>query len=216
MAQKANRHRLALYTYMLNRWWRATFLIGFVLLVLVAALAWLPPRLPQYTFPAESSLVLLLAGAIGGITVFFSIFLFAIRKSAYVQPFDNHLRLVTPFLRLNISYRRIVQTSTDSIGHLFPLEKYKGRKLDFLRPIAAETAVVLELKGMPMSRPVLELFLSPYFFPDRTSRMALLVPDWIQFSTELESMRSIWRDSVSRTDGDPKSDLLASLSNKKR
>jgi hypothetical protein len=214
MAQRGNRYRLLLYTYMLNRWWRATFLIGCVLLALVAALAWLPSRLPQYTFPAESSWVLLLAGGMGGITVFFSIFLFAIRRSAYVQPFDNHLRLVTPFLRLNISYRRFIQTSTDSIGGLFPLEKYKGRKLAFLHPIAGETAVVLELKGLPMSRPVLELFLSPYFFPDRTSRMALLVSDWIHFSTELESMRSAWRDSVLRPGGDPKSDLLASFSKK--
>jgi len=65
-----------------------------------------------------------------------------------------------------------------------------------------------------MPRRVLDLFLSPYFFPDKTSRLALLVPDWIRFSTELESLRSAWLDNVVRPGNNPKSDLLASFSGK--
>jgi hypothetical protein len=214
VAQKGHRYRLILYTYMLNRWWRATLFLGCALLVLVAALFWLPAVLPQYTFLQVDKFVLALSGAMGLFATLLSIFLIAIRKSAYVQPFDSYLRLVTPFLQMNISYRRFVQTASTEMGKVFPLEKYKGRKLDFLRPIARETVVVLELKGWPLPRSFLVLFLSPYFFPDRTSRLALLVSDWIRFSTELESFRSAWLDTVIRPGNDPKSNLMASFSGK--
>jgi hypothetical protein len=33
------------------------------------------------------------------------------------------------------------------------------------------------------------LFLSPFFFKDKTPHIVLLVKDWLRFSTELESMR---------------------------
>jgi hypothetical protein len=214
-ANRGHRHRLVLYTYMLNRWWRATLFLGCILLALVAALVWLPALLPQFTFPKVNGVLLGLAGGMGGVSVLLSIFLYAIRKSAYVQPYDNHLRLVTPFMQMKISYRRFVQASSTDMGRLFPLENLKGRKRDFIRPIAGETAVVLQLKGWPMPRRVLELFLSPYFFPDNTSRLALLVPDWIRFSTELESFRGSWLDSMKRPDGDARSDLLASFSEKR-
>lgn len=212
MPRRGTRHRLILYTYMLNRWWRATLAIGLTLLALVAALVWLPSILSQYTFPKVEQWVLWLGGGIGAFAILLSIFLGAVRKSAYVQPFDDHLQLVTPFLRMNISYRRFLKTSIDDMGWLFSFETLKGRKREFLRPIAGRTAVVLELKGWPMPRWALELFLSPYFFPDRTERLALLVSDWMQFSNELESFRSAWLNSRIRPGGTPQSDLLASFS----
>jgi hypothetical protein len=215
MPHSGRRHRLILYTYILNRWWRPTLDIGIVLLVLVAALAWLPSVLPQYTPPQVADWILWLAGGVGAFAVFLAIFLVTVRKSAYVQPFDNHLRLVTPFLRMNISYRRFIQTSSAEMGRLFSLEDLKGQKRAFMRPLAKHTAIVLELKGWPLPRWALNLFLSPFFFPDRTSRLALLVPDWIRFSTELESFRSAWLDSLHHPASTPQSDLLASLSEKR-
>ena len=159
--------------------------------------------------------MLWLAGSIGVFAILFSIFLYAVRKSAYVQPFNNHLRLATPFLRMNISYRRFVQASTAEMGRLFSVDTLKGRKQDFLRPIAGRTAIVLKLNGWPLPRWALSLFLSPYFFPDETARLALLVPDWMKFSNELESFRSTWLDSFRRPTSTPQSDLLASLNEKR-
>jgi hypothetical protein len=204
-----------LYTYILNRWWRTILGIGVVLLTLVAALAWLPSVLPQYTPPQVADWILQLAGGVGAFAVFLAIFLLAIRKSAYVQPFDTHLLLVTPFLRMNISYRRFIQASSTDMGRLFSLEDLKGQKRDFLRPLAGHMVIVLELKGWPLPRWALNLFLSPFFFPDRTARLALLVPDWIRFSTELESFRSAWLDSIRHPANTSQSDLLASLSEKR-
>jgi hypothetical protein len=215
MAPKGQRYRLVLYTYILNRLWRKTLGIGVILLALAAALAWLPSVLPTVAPAPLADSSLLILGGTGAFAVCVSIFLAVLRKSAYVQPFNTHLRLVTPFLRLNISYKRFIRTSIDEMGRLFSVEELKGYKQDFLRPLTRETAVVLELKGWPLPRKILNLYLSPFFFPDQFSRLALMVPDWIKFSTEMESFRGAWRDSLLHQDGTPQSDLLASLAVKR-
>ncbi len=143
-----------------------------------------------------------------------ALFLLAIRKSAYVQPFDNHLRLITPFLRMNISYRRIRQATSAEMGRIFPPEKFKGWVRGFLQPLAKQTVIVLELNGWPLQRWALAIFLSPFFFPDRSARIALFVPDWVRFSNELESFRSAWLDSLHPMDNNPRSNLLDSFSKK--
>jgi hypothetical protein len=211
MAHRGRRHRLVMYTYILNRWWQPILSIGIVLLVLVAAFTWLPSVLPGYTPLQVTGWSLRLTGGVGVFAIFLAFFLVTIRKSAFVQPYDDHLRLVTPFLRMNISYRRLIQTSCSEMARLFPPDEHKGRKYAFIRPIGGLTANVLELKGLPLPRWALRLFLSPFFFPDRTSRLALLVPDWIKFSTELESFRSTWLNSIQHPGGTPESELLASL-----
>ena len=58
MPASGQRHRLILYTYILNRCWRAILGIGIVLVALVAALAWLPSILPQYTPPQVAGWIL--------------------------------------------------------------------------------------------------------------------------------------------------------------
>jgi len=145
-----------------------------------------------------------------------SLFLITIRKSAYVQPFPNHLRLVTPLLRMDIAYRRIRQATSVEMQRLFPIERSKGIKRSMLRHFAKNTAILLDMQGWPMPRWLLNLFLSPLFFPDKSSRLALLVPDWMAFSTDMESFRGTWLDSQRQPGASPQSDLLHSLSQPKR
>jgi hypothetical protein len=215
MPQGGKRHRLILYTYILNRWWQAIMDVGVILLVLVAAIKWLPSYLPIFTPPQIADWVLWFTTGAGAFAILLGIFMVSIRKSAYVQPFEDHMRLATPFFRMDISYRRFSLVTNDDMDRLFPLDKYKGRKREFTRPLTKHTAVILELTGWPVPRVVLNQFLSPYFFPDKTPRLALLVPDWIRFSTELESFRGAWLHSLRHTTSTPQSDLLASLSGKK-
>jgi hypothetical protein len=216
MARGGHRHRLVLYTYTLNRWWKLVLGIGLVLLALAVALSQLPGLLSQYHFPLVSDKTLWMVGGVGGFTLLLALFLFTIRKSAYVQPFKSHIRLVTPLLRMNISYRRIRQASSVEMQSLFPISRYKGWRRKFLFPLAAQTAIVLEMTGWPLPRWVLNLFLSPFFFPDRSSRLALLVPRWMEFSTEMESLRSTWFESQRGIERTPQSQLLTSLSRRKR
>lgn len=216
MPRAGRRHLLVVYVHIINRWWRAMLGIGITLLALAAGLYALPRFLPQVPVGSVSQTTLWLVGIVGGLAILLAIFLITIRKFAYVQPFENHLRLVTPFLRLKISYRRIRQTSCVAMTALFPLERYKGRKRAILQPLMKYTAVVLDLNGLPLSRTALQLYLSPLFFPDKTPRLALLVPDWIKFSTDMESFRSAWLDARNQPERDPHAVLLASLTKSKR
>ncbi|HEY5158877.1 MAG TPA: hypothetical protein VII93_13030 [Anaerolineales bacterium] len=212
---KGQHYRLVLYTYVINYWWGTILGIGIVLFVLVAIIKWLPGFLPGYTPPQLASWVPSLTGVLGAFAVLIAIFLLAIRNAAYVQPYDTHLRLVTPFMRMNISYRRFKQASSAEMGRLFPPENFHGWKRDFLRPLSKLTAIVLELNGWPLPRWVLNLYLSPFFFPDKTVRIALLVPDWMRFSNEMESFRSAWLQKILKSGSTPQADLLASFSDNK-
>ena len=218
MPSAGRRHRLVLYTYMLNRWWPAVLWIGVVLLVMTAALGGIPLYFPQFPVVWVSDWNLYVAGAAGGMAVLGAIFLVAVRKSAYVQPFNGHLRLVTPFLRLNISYRRIRRTYTAEMQQLFPPNRFKGLKRELVRPLARETLVILEMNQLPLNRIALRLFLSPFFFPNKTARLALLVPDWMAFSTELDSFHSNFQDGLRQKaqtgPGNARSNLLNSLTGK--
>jgi hypothetical protein len=154
-------------------------------------------------------------GWAGGLALLLAIFLSIIRRFAYVRPYENHLRLVTPFLQVKISYRRIRQTSTMEFSSLFPPDKYKVRQREILYPLMKRTMVVLDLTGFPLPPAALKLFLSRFFFPDDTPRLALLVPDWINFSTELESMRGVWNESIRKTEIDPHQAILDSISGRR-
>jgi hypothetical protein len=72
------------------------------------------------------------------------------------------------------------------------------------------------MQGWPLPHWVLNLFLSPFFFPDKTSRLALVVPKWMDFSMEMENFRTNFFDSQHEAGNNPQSDLLASLSNSKK
>jgi hypothetical protein len=180
MAKGGRRYPLVVYTHMINRWWPAIFTLGLALL----ALSW---AVRNYGFEDWRWLTLT---SIGGLNIFLGILLLLVRKSAYVQPFSDHLLLVTPFLRLNISYKRFRRASSANMGTLFPKQSVSSWRAEIIQPLAKMTALVIELTGYPMSQSALRLFLSPLFFTDKTPHLVILVDDWMKFSNELESMRS--------------------------
>lgn len=180
MAKGGRRYPLVVYTRMMNRWWPAIFMLGLGLL----AVAW---ALRNWGYEEWRWLVF---SSIGGLSVFLGILLLVLRRSAYVQPFSDHLRIVTPFLHLNVSYRRIRRTSMSNIGALFPRQSVSAWRAEIIEPLAKMTAMVIDLNGYPMSQSTLRLFLSPLFFKDKSPHFVILVNDWMKFSAELDSMRS--------------------------
>ena len=102
MAKDGHRFPLVVYTHMINRWWPAILTIGLALL----GLSW-----AVYSWGFEQWRWLTFA-SIGVLHLFLGLLLLAIRKSAYVKPFSDRLQLVTPFLRLNISYKRFRRASS--------------------------------------------------------------------------------------------------------
>lgn len=197
MNKAGRKYRLLIYEYILNRWWPLTLLLAFLIFLYVGIL-WgasmyyaQPGENPLPILPVESGLVLL---GVAGICLLFSLFLLITRKMAYVQLFDDHLRMVTPFLRLNISYKRFQRSITTQMYNLFPPKNLKGWKRELLEPILGTTVVVIYLNSFPIPRATLRLFLSPFFFHDDTPHFVLILNDWLRFSTELESRRSQGRN----------------------
>jgi len=204
MAKGGRRYPLVVYTHMLNRWWTAIFAIGVALL----GLSW---ALRSWGFEDWRWLVF---ASIGGLSVFLGILLLLLRKSAYIQPFSDHFRLATPFLRLNISYKRIRRTISANMGALFPPESVSSWRREIIQPLAKMTVLVIELTGSPMSQSSLRLFLSPLFFKDKTPHFVILVDDWMKLSNELESMRSGTGPSAPQKKRD--SSILSRLPNKNK
>ena len=182
MAKTGRRYPLVIYTHMLNRWWPATLTLSLALF----AVAWGVSRTPDGQ--AQPFLVDTTTG-LGGLVFVFTLFLFIIRKAAYVQPFGTYLRLVTPFLRINISYRRFRGSTTTEMRALFPPKSVSSWRREIIAPLSGMTAIVINLSGYPVSPFVLRWFLSPFFFKDKTPHIVILVKDWLRFSSELDSMR---------------------------
>jgi hypothetical protein len=198
MAKRGRRYHLLIYSRTLNRWWPLTLGLGFTLLALVSLLwlaEWYFINPADNPFPhLDTTTGIYLLGT-GGVVLGFTFFLLVIRTAAYVQPRENHLRLVTPFLRMNVSYKRVRRAYTAEVHSLFPPKKFSGVRREIIAPLAVRTAIVLELTGLPSSQSALRLFLSPFFFKDRTPHLVILVRDWLNFSTELESLRDRWQQA---------------------
>ncbi|MFL7867226.1 MAG: hypothetical protein AB8I58_00280 [Anaerolineales bacterium] len=182
MAKAGRRYPLVIYTHMLNRWWPATFMLSLALF----AVAWGVSRTSEGQ--AQPYLVVATAG-LGGLVFIFTLFLWVIRKFAFVQAFPTYLRLATPFLRINISYRRFRGTTTSEMRALFPPKSISNWRREIIAPLSSMTAIVINLNGYPVSPTLLRLFLSPFFFKDKTPHFVILVKDWLRLTTEIDSMR---------------------------
>ena len=183
MARAGHKYPLIVYRHMLNRWWPAMIAIGLGMFALAYS---------EYIQPLGRFLPWRwqLAVAVGGLAIFVGIFFWVIRFFAYVQPFPTYLKLVTPFMRINISYKRIKKTTATEMRYLFAFKSMSGWVQEIFSPLATKTALVIDLTGYPISPTLLRLFLYRFFFKDKTPHLVILVQDWMRFSSELESMRS--------------------------
>ena len=208
MPVDGRRHPLIIYTTLLDRWRKPVLAIGLAILGLAGGLAWLPTLPTGLHFLWVPDSVLWLAAGTGGFGIVLSLLLVVMRRSAYVQPFRDHLRLATPFLKLNISYRRILRQPSARNGGALPACASGRRARDLRASLSSRTVVVLDLTASPSAAQVFGMFLSPFFFPDRTPRLALLVPDWIGFRTELESYPQCLAGDRRNAASNPREDLL--------
>jgi hypothetical protein len=137
----------------------------------------------------EDDFWLLLTAAIAGIVAAYA---FLARFLAYVQACDTHLAIVTPFLRVNISYRRFQAVRTALMHQLFPKNESSWAQRSFLGPFYGKTAIVIDLNSWPLQPTLLRLFWPKPMFSTRSRGLVILVKDWMQFSTELDSYQGLW------------------------
>ncbi|MEP6895231.1 MAG: hypothetical protein ABI986_06460 [Chloroflexota bacterium] len=183
MARGGTKFPLVVYQHLLNRWWTPMIAMGLGMFGIAYGQYMEPlgPFLPMRWKPLV---------VIGVLAIMVGIFFLVIRQIAYVQAFPGYLKLVTPFLRLNISYKRIHKTTATEMRQLFPPKSMSGWMRDIFAPLASQTALIIELKSFPISPVILRMFLSRFFFKDKTPHFVLLVKDWMKLSTELDSMKS--------------------------
>jgi hypothetical protein len=181
-----SRHPLLLYQRVMDRLWRYTLVLGGLLLGIWGWTWWFGSKLIH----GQDDLWLL-AGA--GVTLCFTLFAFFARRVAYVQPRRDHIRLVTPFLRANISYRRLHSSHPSDFSLLFPPQDASWAQHRLLEPFYGKTAVVLELSAYPLPPFFLRFFLAPQMFYGRGKGLVLLVPDWMALSTELDTFVGAWQ-----------------------
>ena len=206
MRRAGHKYPLLVYQHMVNRWWPAMIAIGLGMFALAYS---------EYIQPLGRFLPWrweLFAG-IGGLAILVGIFFWLIRFFAYVQPAPGHLKFVTPFLRINISYKRIRKTTASEMRYLFDYKRMSGWVKEIFSPLATKTAVVIDLNGYPISATVLRFFLHRFFFKDKTPNLVILVKDWMRFSSELESMRS-GIDSNPPAQKRPRNSILSRLPQK--
>lgn len=192
MAKGGRKYRLILYQHILDRWWPVTLTLAIIIFLNVGALwgaQWYFIDAAQNPLPVLSDNGGYIMLGVGGFALILTLTLLLMRRGAYVQLFDTYMRLATPFLRVNIAYKRIHQTTTAQVATLFPPKKYKGWKRDVLAPIVGDTAIVMHLTSYPLPRATFALFLSTFFFFDKTPHFVLIVDDWMNFSIELDSRR---------------------------
>src|SRR5512147_1742111 len=114
MARAGHRYPLLIYRHVLNRWWFALVFMGLALFGW-AYVEYIQPAGAILSWPFMVGRFLVwpwqLMIAVGILAILIGIFFWFIRFIAYVQPCPNYLKLVTPFLRINISYKRVKKTT---------------------------------------------------------------------------------------------------------
>ena len=178
-----------MYRRMMDRLWGPTLTLGLLMLALWIWSDFFFPSLPTIY------VVMLLAGAV--FTLAFSVFAILARTMAYVQPFPDHLRVVTPFLRLKISYRRLRSTHPTEFFRLFPASKASWAEHRYMEPFYDRTAVVVEFTQFPVNPRFLRMFLLPQMFSPQATALVFVVQDWMGLSTEIDSLISTWKQNQS-------------------
>ncbi|HEC34091.1 MAG TPA: hypothetical protein ENI37_05175 [Chloroflexi bacterium] len=181
--KRGDRFPLLVYTPLWQRWGR----LGPLLMLASGLLWWLSPRVLGPTPLRPLALFPVLAG---GVLFLYSL---AARKMAYAQCFSTCLRIQTPIYPLIISYRRVSGTRPMQMRRLFDPQKDRAARRAWPSRYWGMTAVVLELKGFPVSKNWLRLWFDRHLFlPDGTG-LVLLVEDWMGLSRQLDSFQATYR-----------------------
>ncbi len=179
LPKKGARHPLLLYRRTMDRVSEYTLILA---LFLGVAGGW--PLLKETYIWGINSNIWLLGTALLSFAI--GIFAFLTRTVAYVQVTDNTINVVTPFIRMKISFRRIQSFHPVLIQQVFPPEQLSWAERSYLSAFTGKTALMLELHGYPINPAILRIFWTAQMFSPQSPGLVLLVPDWMKLSTEFE------------------------------
>ena len=186
-----SRHPMLLYRRTMDRVWGSMLVLG---VLLSAAGLWTLIR-PRNILGMHSDIWLFVCGVAA---LALSGFAFFVRYLAYLQPRHDHLLVATPLLRFKVGYGRVRGVRPTLMHQIFPPEKNSWAQNAYLEPFLGKTALVMELKGLPLNSFFLRLFLPDAMFYPQTTGFVLLTPDWMKLSTELDSFLGAWQSIQKR------------------
>ena len=102
----------------------------------------------------------------------------------------GHFTLRAPLYPLAFSYRRIKIIRPVEFSVIFPPLEEKHARWRLYRKLWGKTAVVIDLKGYPLSSLWLRLWFSHYLFHPQETALVLVVDDWMGLTRELEIQRT--------------------------
>ncbi len=203
---RGQRYVLLLYQRSMDGIWPAALFLG---LLLMAGWYFSGLLLPDLTQFGDAALF------IGGIVALaIAVFTLVSRNAAHVQPFADHFRIVTPFLRLKVSYRRVTNVRATQLQALFSPQKLSGGERSYLEPFLGATIVVVDLSEYPFNQRSMRMFLPKQFFSPERKGLVLVIRDWMGLSQELDHFNQEWRQSQLRKQNRPTSgySILSNLS----
>jgi Na+/melibiose symporter-like transporter len=127
------------------------------------------------------------------------LFTWVLSRIPYVQCTPRTVKIQTPFMPVVFSYKRIENTRPNNIHDVFPPQKQKGERKKMLETLWGETAIVVDLKGYPMSKSLLRTVLGPYLLTPKGTGFVFLVKDWMTLSRQLSDYQEQWRTRTSTT-----------------
>ena len=178
------KHPLLFYRHTMARLWRMSIMADIVLWI-----TW------WFLGPGLSTLISDFIWYGAAVILVIAIFARLARNMGYVQAKADHLLLATPFLRLKVSYRRVVSARPKEFVQLFSPKRMSWADKRFAEPYFGKTILAVILNGYPLPPAILKLFLSKFFFhPQERAGFILVTPDWMALSTEIDSYKSSWRE----------------------
>jgi len=127
------------------------------------------------------------------------LFTLVLSRIPYVQCTPRTVKIQTPFMPVVFSYKRIENTRPNNIHDVFPPQRQKGERKKMLETLWGETAIVVDLKGYPVSKSLLRTMLGPYLLTPKGTGFVFLVKDWMALSRQLADYQEQWRTRTSAT-----------------
>ncbi len=167
---------LLIYQTLSKRW-----LISSLLLIPLGLLLWWTQR--QSGPYAFATLFIPLAGS------FLTIYALLARGAAVVCS-QKHFAVRTPLMPVVFSYRRVENVRPLEFAVAFPPLEEKSARRRLYQKLWAKTAVVVDLKGLPVPRWWLKLWFSPYLLHPTEKALVLLVDEWMALVRQIETHRT--------------------------
>ena len=170
------------FPLLIYRRWAKMLRTPSLLIVVASGVAWW--YAPQNELVGNNRWRFLVVAAVMGVIFVYSLL---VSRSSYVQCLPNYVRVRTPFLSVAIAYQRILQVRPITFRSQLDLSKMKSPRRRMVQPFLGYTALLLDLRGFPVSERRLRIWLPWFMFATEVTGLVLVIEDWMALSQQITS-----------------------------